>query len=407
MRSRFLITFLVLYIQLLGQSCDSLQLVNRTIRASETDANISWELSGHQVYYNPLCTSINSALVYLVGSYDSPSSTVKFPALAANNGYHVIVLKYQNDVAAKTACSNSLVANCYENFRQEILTGTDVSTEVAVDSTNSIVNRLEKLFLYLDQNYPSENWGQYMKNAQIDWTKIVVAGHSQGGGHAAYIAKTNLVEKAIFFASPNDYSSAFNRPAPWFSGSWISPKSSLFGFNNLQDDVVPFNQQKEVWDSVGFSNTQDTTLVDQQVFPYLNAHYLYTNNDLNAVASDNHSVMIRDAQVPLSTTGKPVYEDVWRYLLGISSVTFSGEEVVVKNAVTVFPNPAGNLMQLQSQELISRWNLLNSTGKSILEKEKISANNIQLDLASLIRGVYFLSVFLENSEVVHLKVIKE
>ena len=106
---------------LMAQSCDESSLVSFDVRAIETDPEIPWELVKHKTYFNPECESRNLLLVHLVGSLDNPGSTTEFPSLAANCGFHVLVLKYPNLTAAQSACSQSEDTNCYEKFRLEIL----------------------------------------------------------------------------------------------------------------------------------------------------------------------------------------------------------------------------------------------------------------------------------------------
>jgi hypothetical protein len=192
---------------------DLLQITE--VRASETDANISFELAKHFVFYNLTAQefTVGSLLVYLPGSFDSPENTLLFPSYAANLGFHVVNLKYQNNVAAKTACQNSTDSNCFPNFREEIIHGTAMSDKVDVDSTNSIVNRILKLIIHLNDENPDNGWDQYLNNGSLAWTKIIVSGHSQGGGHAAYMGLSKSLKRVLMFASPNDWSKHFNAPA--------------------------------------------------------------------------------------------------------------------------------------------------------------------------------------------------
>jgi predicted esterase len=58
--------------------------------------------------------------------------------------------------------------------------------------------------------HPFESWAQYLATPDsIDWSNIIVGGHSQGAGHAAYLAKFNSVNRVLLFSGPNDYSTAF------------------------------------------------------------------------------------------------------------------------------------------------------------------------------------------------------
>ena len=83
----------------------------------------------------------------------------------------------------------------FNKYRQEVCYGTPLSIEVAVDTLNSIYTRTVKLLNYLNITYPTQNWNQYLINpTTLDWSKITVGGHSQGGGHACYFAKFNNVD---------------------------------------------------------------------------------------------------------------------------------------------------------------------------------------------------------------------
>ena len=78
----------------------------------------------------------------------------------------------------------------FDKYRQEACFGTPVSDDVAIDSLNSIHTRAVNLLLYLDLTYPADNWGQYLATSvTLDWSRIIVGGHSQGSGHACYLAK--------------------------------------------------------------------------------------------------------------------------------------------------------------------------------------------------------------------------
>ena len=96
--------------------------------------------------------------------------------------------------------------------------GTPVSDVVDVDGLNSIYTRILKTLEYLTDNYPDHNWGQYLqRSGGIEWSKIIIGGHSQGSGHAAYIAQKFLVDRVLMFSGPNDYSNYYSDTAPWVS----------------------------------------------------------------------------------------------------------------------------------------------------------------------------------------------
>ncbi len=315
------ILFLLLIIgcspsNIIAQTCNSKSLINLKIRASDTDPKIAWELYRHFSFYNPSCQSQNTLVVHLVGSFDKPASTTLFPKLAANNGFHVINLKYPNSIAAKNVCAQSSDKNCYLKFRKEIIEGLDYSDKISVDLSNSINNRLLKLLQYLAQNYPEQNWQSYFDENNIDWNKIIISGHSQGGGHAAVIAINNKVKRVLMFASPNDYSNYYQAPAAWTNMPHLSPNSVYFAFNNLNDKVIDPKQQFEIWQNLGLSNFGKAISVDNNMTPFANSHQLYTSYQTTGIGG-NHSAMILDSKTPLDSTNEALFVPVWKYMLGI------------------------------------------------------------------------------------------
>lgn len=94
-----------------------------------------------------------------------------------------------------------------------MITGEDVSPLVSVNAANSITGRLVSLLTYLNSNFPTEGWGQYLTNGQPRWDLITVAGHSQGGGHAGYLAKLVSLDRAVTPLDPQGM--------PLFRPVWI------------------------------------------------------------------------------------------------------------------------------------------------------------------------------------------
>lgn len=381
---------LLLLIIYLGSNaqCNESSLSIQQVRAQDTDSNIPWELAKHYTFFNPDCTSRNILVVHLVGSYDNPTNNTMFPSFAANNGFHAICLKYPNSTAAQTACGGSSATDCYNNFRKEIIEGGDYSPDIDVDITNSVNNRLLKLLQYLESNNPSENWDSYYSGNTIQWHKIIVSGHSQGGGHAAYIAKEHQVKRCLMFASPNDYSNFFSGPAPWLSNASSTPESAYFGFNNLHDDVVDFSDQFEIWDDLGIANFGDSLNVDLTT-NYTSSHQLYTTiTGINA--NDNHSLMIRDDQTPLDGFGKSVFEPVWEYMLDID-IGLTTPEAITINSLSIFPIPVKNTLHLNGLLNDDTVQIFNMQGELLVSKT-IQDHTSTIDVSRIKPGVYILKI---------------
>lgn len=373
-----------------SQICNTDSLKTIITKASDTDPNISPELKRHYSYFNPTCISKNTLLLHLGGSFGKPGNYLLFPELAGNNGFNVINLHYPNTTASKTACGMSTDTNCFIKFRNEILEGIDYSTTVSVDSSNCIYNRVIKLLKYLHTNHPTQNWNSFYTGNTVNWNKVIVSGHSQGGGHAAVIGLTKQVKRVIMFASPNDYNNNLSMPAPWTLSTKTTPDSSYFGFAHLNDDVVNSSEQFQIWNNLNMPLFGDTTNVDMASSPYSNSRQLYTN--YQDTAASLHSIMILDKDMPF-VDGKPIFEPVWKYLLGIDKLV-SVTEIQNKLTVTLFPNPTSNTLFIKSDKPIKQLTVHSISGKVILNQ--YNANS--LDIRELKPGVYILTIKTEKGK---------
>lgn len=387
-----LLFLLFFYSLTFSQSCNESSLITQQIKTKDTDSDIPLELSKHYTYFNPDCTNRGFLVLHLVGSYDNPSNNTLFPSYAANNGFHSICLKYKNSTAAQTACGSSTDTHCYANFRKEVIEGGDYSSEVDVDETNSIYNRTLKLLQYMHLNNPTEGWSTYYNNETINWSKIIVSGHSQGGGHAAYIAKNNQVARVLMFASPNDYSNHFNAPAPWIGTTHITPTSSYYGFNNLHDGVVDFSDQFEIWADLGMPAEGDSLNIDL-TSNYSSSKQLYTTQT-GTTGNANHSLMIRDEHTPLNGDNKSIFEPIWAYMLGIH-VGLNIKDIQ-KQEISIYPNPISKTLLISPSFKVKKIEIYDLQGNVVLS---IESNNQNIDVSSLNNGLYVLRVIHQDNTI--------
>ena len=96
-----------------------------------------------------------------------------------------------------------------------------------VNLSECITQRLVRLLTYLHFQNPDRGWDTYLLNiteeealsspsdsivlqgeksfiATIDWSKIILSGHSQGAGHAAFIAMHKTVGRVALFSGPQE-----------------------------------------------------------------------------------------------------------------------------------------------------------------------------------------------------------
>jgi len=202
------------------------------IKPSDTDASIKRFDRVHYVLFNQATPPTATLLVFLPGTFGKPPGPRAFLHAAADAGYRVISLDY-NDVPAVNAFCPKRGPSCSANFRRMRVYDDGVSIDPSFDNTRaeSIVNRLIKLLVFLDREEPQQNWAGYLDNGALNWSRITFAGQSQGAGMAAYIAKGQAVARVILFSSPWDFVSngQLQTMAPWLATPSQTPLDRWYG----------------------------------------------------------------------------------------------------------------------------------------------------------------------------------
>jgi hypothetical protein len=278
------------------------QNVSVLITPKQTDNNYATTNESHYVVRNTK-THANKLLLFIGGSYSVPKNYNYICDHSATIGLDVISLSYPNDVAA-FSMTNSSDSNGFNNFRDEICFGNQVSNIVDVNVLNCVTTRATKLLIFLKSTYPDQNWGQYLTTTNtIFWNKVIVSGHSQGSGHACYLAKNILTDRVVMLSGPNDYSTFFSGSASWLSKTSATPLNKYYSLLHMQDEIVPFAYQVANIKALGLLNAnQLPVLVDNLTAPYSNKHSLSIN--IGAVSYHN------------STVGQhSILPNIWTYML--------------------------------------------------------------------------------------------
>jgi predicted esterase len=191
------------------------------IKPSATDPAIRRFDAAHYVLFNPDTRPDAELLVFLPGTGGEPPGPVTLLRAAADAGYRVISLAYNDVPAVAVYCPRRPDPACSEKFRRMRVYG-DGTIDRSIDNTRpeSIVNRLAKLLQYLDAREPQRKWGSYLDNGALNFGRIAFAGQSQGAGMAAFIAKEHAVARVILFSSPWDFTVSNGNVrslAPWIS----------------------------------------------------------------------------------------------------------------------------------------------------------------------------------------------
>ena len=287
----------------------SVALFMHKVKPSDTGTEIGQPNDDHHVYLRPGADN-GLLFLFLPGTGQKPEQFTKLLAAAAAANYHVIGLDYRQLPEVAQLCNEQ--PDCFEPAREEAFDGQGESALVTIGPNNCILHRLVKLLEWLDQHHASEHWGQFLQTGKPVWSKIAVAGHSQGGGHAAFIAKLFVVHRVVMFSSVSD---ATGNPswvsAPWLKKPHATPIDRYFGFTNTHDTTF-FPRIKVNFTTLGLLGALKQ--VDGSSPPYGGSHQLKTSLQMPSGVSAHNG--IATDSTPMTPSGSPVYEAVWRYLLG-------------------------------------------------------------------------------------------
>ena len=293
----------------------------RWVFPSETDGAITEYDFRQLVILEPGAETRGALFLMLPGTDGAPIVYEEITEVAGELGFHAIGLTYNNGEAINELCALTLDSDCHGKVRREVIFGEDTSDLVEVDFTHSILNRLVRLLEYLELQYPEEGWGQYLDPAtgEPDWEKVVVAGHSQGAGHAGLLAKTYLVDRVILIAG-TDWWGLGQRPSDWILEAGATPPERIFGYGHVDDDRPSPDVLYPTWAEYGLERFGPVTVVEDTEDPNFDySHQIMTRiepvfNEVTGKA-DAHGAMVTDLYLAFDDSGEPVLRPIWEYLL--------------------------------------------------------------------------------------------
>ena len=200
-----------------------------------------------------------------------------------------------------------------------MLFGGTQSQLVVIKKANSISNRILKLLQRLHKINPSNGWDQFYEGSELLYSKFVLAGHSQGGGHATYLAQKFAVDRVVMFSSPTDYSDKEGKAASWLRNEFATSIDRFYGLTHKRDDTLTISKQYSIWKDMKLLAAADTSSADGSNFANFRA--LVTNFEPNTTAKvlpKYHNLTAQDYALPIGADRKHL-KQVWIYLLGNSA----------------------------------------------------------------------------------------
>jgi hypothetical protein len=182
-------------------------------------------------------------VVFLNASMATPAVHIADPttnlySTLAADGFHVLALAYRSSAAVGSLCGQN--AGCYGPTRESLMRGEYVA---GADNTLSDIREDEGILFRLDAALrelaaagPQGGWDRFVGTSgsrpetRIAWTHVSATGHSQGGGHAAYLGRMFALRRVVQLSSTCDATAGM--PAPWTAASepWAtSPTGAFYG----------------------------------------------------------------------------------------------------------------------------------------------------------------------------------
>lgn len=224
-----------------------------------------------QYALRPPMNARGELLVFFNGSGGSPragigSAAGSFYGVARAQGLHVLAVSYVSGQAVGSLCNGN--DGCFEPTRATILTGepqagaASVLNDVTTDE--GAFERIAAALVTLSALDPQGGWSAFLDRsklpdaeAAIRWEKVFVAGHSQGGGHAALVGKRQAVGRVVMLAAPCD--GVGNAVATWLAspvGYATTPSTKFFGLASMGDTTCP--RAPDAWNALGMPMTAQT-----------------------------------------------------------------------------------------------------------------------------------------------------
>lgn len=286
-------------------------LTLRYVRPSAVNSHVDRGFEYENVYAPPAGKPVNRLFLFLPGTWAPPRAYRDIVSAAAAHGYHAIALDYPNmtEIDSKKVCGNSTDPNCWGDYRDEVITGTDSSRFVAVNKANSITQRLVDLIAYVARKYPGEGWNRYVSRGVPVWNDIYVGGHSQGAGDAAYLGYLYSMGGICSIEGPDD-GNALVRVAAWQERPQATSAMRKYGFFNQADRFVPWARASHIWNVLHYPGSPVD--VDHASPPYGSSHQLFTNRPASTVLK-SHDLTVMDRATPVSSDGTFVFAPVWQH----------------------------------------------------------------------------------------------
>jgi hypothetical protein len=244
-------------------------------------------------------------LLFLPATGAVPEDYREFLDAAGGVGYHVLALDYWNrGRSVAQTCARD--ARCYSDLQANRFDGSHPTHYSSIAPSDSILARLRHALRTLGQRDPRGGWGRFVHGDRIRWDRIVLAGHSQGGGESAFIAHGHRAQGVLMFGSPVESDQGVT--AAWMSRRGVTPVARYYALDSAHDMYA--ERITGSWRALHLPGRPREIGTDA---PSRLGHQLVTDHVLGT-AAQSHSLFITD-RGPRGDRNAPAFRDVWLAML--------------------------------------------------------------------------------------------
>lgn len=193
-------------------------------------------------------TRKDKLVVFIPGTNLTPAQSTTFLTYAASQGFHAIGLSYSNKKSVAKLCKKE-GDECFGDVRREIVFGDDLTDRVNITPATSLVGRLKSQLQTLTAPAgDAGGWDQYLgATGQVDLTKVIATGHSQGAGHAAILGIDKAIARVGLFSGPNDVVRGTGEVPSWTEDGRSTNSSVWRAMTHTLDNSKA--DQEDSWDN--------------------------------------------------------------------------------------------------------------------------------------------------------------
>lgn len=275
------------------------------VQPSKLDKSVKMADEPHIIFYDQKLKN-NKILLWLTGTGGTTNHVPgPFINTALESGYKVIALSFITTPGVSQVCvGKTLNSNpdCAGEFRRMRVYGTPGFSLIPDKPQDAIVPRLTKLLQYLSKSDPQGNWASYLKNNKPDWSKIAIAGQSQGGGMGEFIAQNDSVDRVISFSGGWDYSNSKEKKiAGWYFKKNKTPKERWYAAYHVNEAAS--KPLAEICNALGIPKDHIFAL-DKEINP----------------AAGNPKTKKKPNPYHTQGIGNIIYKPIWQTMLGSGKI---------------------------------------------------------------------------------------